>query len=47
MNEDGFTAGFGLNIRNEGSLEGSFGYDYSENGDFDSDMLHARLLMRF
>jgi outer membrane autotransporter protein len=47
MDTDGFTAGFGLNIVNEGSLEGSFGYDYSENGDYDSDLLHARLLMRF
>lgn len=47
MDTDGFTAGFGLNIVNAGSLEGSFGYDYNENGDYDSDLLHARLLMRF
>lgn len=47
LDDDGFSAGFGLNIRREGNMEGAVGYEYSENGDYDSDMLHARLMMRF
>jgi outer membrane autotransporter protein len=47
LESGGYTAGFGLNIHNEGSLEGSLGYEHSDNDVYESDMLHARLLMRF
>jgi len=47
LDSSGYNVGFGLNIHNAGGMEGSFGYDYSENARYESDMLHARLLLRF
>lgn len=47
LDGSGYTAGFGLNIHNEGGMEGSFGYEHSDNDEYQSDMLHARLLLRF
>jgi outer membrane autotransporter protein len=47
LDEDGYTAGFGLNIHNAGGMEGSFGYEYTKNDEYESDVLHARLLMHF
>jgi outer membrane autotransporter protein len=43
----GFTAGMGFNFAGSGAFGGSLSYDVVDNDDFESDILQARMVMRF